>query len=118
MTDEKDKVSVCDVIINCPGIPTFQSVQLLPAAPVKDLEKLIKGKLKALFQANNLDANESAINVQVRENSRKVVDPSFKLVRFCSHCNLTAAEAGVPNEGFVHCGGCGKPTDFLFQDLE
>lgn len=118
MTDEKDKVSVCDVTINCPGIPIFQSVQLLPAAPVKHLEKLIKGKLRALFAANNLEANESAFNVQVRENSRKVVDPMFELVRFCIHCNLTAADVGVGNDGFVHCGRCGKPTTFRLQDPE
>ena len=118
MPDEQKEVSICQVTISCPGIPYYRSVKILPAASTSDQEALIKNELKALFRENNLGASEKAFDVKIEEQSRKVIDPMFELVRFCTYCGLTAADAGVENDSFVHCGRCGKPTAFLIQDPE
>jgi hypothetical protein len=118
MSDEKQRVAICQVRIHCPGIPTYQSGKILPAVPVEDLKILIRSELKKLFQANMLEVDENAFRIDVVENNRKVVDPMFELVRFCANCKLTAAMAGVANESFIHCGHCGKPTGFQLQDPE
>lgn len=116
MFTQKHEVLVCEVIINCPGIPTYKKVRLLPA--VGDPTKLVKSDLKKQFKANGLELNEDALQVEIKEIDRKVIFPIVTLLRYCSRCKLTAKEAGVENEEFVHCGKCGKPTDFVFQDPE
>jgi len=118
MADNKQEVAICSVTINCPGMPAYHSNKILPAASSEELKQLIMNELKALFQANSLEAEESAFQIRVLENNRKVVDPMFKLVRFCTHCDMSAVDAGVPNDSFVHCGKCGKPTTFQLKDPE
>jgi len=111
---KKQEVIVCEIEINCPGIPTYRGVRLIPAMP--DTVKLIKNELRRLFRENGLEASSDAFRVKVEETGRKVIYPLFQLQRYCKRCEMTAAQAGVENEAFVCCGHCGQPTDFIITD--
>jgi hypothetical protein len=114
MFTKAQKVIVCEVTINCPGIPTYHNVRLLPA--VGSPEGLIRSELRKLFKANGIEVNEKALSVEVKEVERKIIYPIFELLRYCANCDLTAQQAGVKNEEFEYCGKCGKPTGLIFQD--